>query len=486
MPTGTVQETQVWIALGIFLLASVLLRTARERRRLRRALVFVALFAVIRTLRVLPSPWLGDEPILPLLSTAMLQLAAIQVGRVLLFNLLLRRVRVPRWATEAVVIAGYLAVLLNLLYRAGVNVTGIFATSAVATAVLGLALQETLANIASGIAIQLEGSIQNDQFVKCGDLAGWILHVRLRHTEFKTVDGDTIAVPNSHLTRSHVTVLGEAQRRSVILQMPYAYDPQSVIKAVEAALRSAPIEGVASTPPPDCVVEEMGPANIRYAARIWLTKPGRHANSLSDVNVRLFYALKRAGMPFGELPHTVEMVAPRSVPPSIDHVELLRGAHFLRHVSDDDLALLGEHLTHLSYAPGEYIIRQGESGDSMFFIVEGQVSVRSASEGGAETEIGTMANGDFFGERALMTGEARNASVVAETLVECCILNKAGIQDLMRRQPMLAEDVSVVMARRQIELAGIREKLDQETARLRERESQMQLLDRIRRFFGDA
>jgi len=54
----------------------------------------------------------------------------------------------------------------------------------------------------------------------------------------------------------------------------------------------------------------------------------------------------------------------------------------------------------------------------------------------------------------------------------------------MELQPDLAEDMSVIMAHRQIELAAAREKLDRETALRREAESQTQMLVRIRRFFG--
>jgi CRP-like cAMP-binding protein len=122
----------------------------------------------------------------------------------------------------------------------------------------------------------------------------------------------------------------------------------------------------------------------------------------------------------------------------------------------------------------------------MYFIVSGQVNIFFRSLDGVDRLVSTMEPGDFFGEASLLTGESRTAGAVAESRVDCYRLDKAGLQDMVGRLPDLAEDMSVVMAHRQIELTTVRESLDRETARLREAEDQAQILSRIRRFFGIA
>jgi len=84
----------------------------------------------------------------------------------------------------------------------------------------------------------------------------------------------------------------------------------------------------------------------------------------------------------------------------------------------------------------------------------------------------------------LLTGEPRSASAVAMTAVDCYRLDKSGLQAVMNRDPALAEDMSVVMAHRQMELEVVREKIDRETAARREAQNQNELLGRIRRFFS--
>jgi CRP-like cAMP-binding protein len=314
-----------------------------------------------------------------------------------------------------------------------------------------------------------------------------VRHVRLRHTAVTTSDGDTVILPNSYLTRSAVEIRAKPHRQFIALTMPYVVNPQEVINAVQTALRSSPLPGVAESPTPGCVLQELNPNYVKYAAVVWLTRPGNESEAISAVNVRLYFALQRAGLPTTEITHLLEMKASGGVSAErINPVDVLRRTPILRLLSDSDLFELGSRLHHVSFAPGEYIIRQNDGGASMYFVASGQVGIIYRSSDGIDRRISVIESGEFFGEASLLTGEARSASAVAESRVDCYRLDKEGLQTVVARRPELAEDMSVVMAHRQIELATAREILDQETARLREAESQTQLLVRIRRFFGIA
>jgi len=453
---------------------------------MRAAGCFLLLWTVVWVSAQFPPGWrLFDPPVAYAAGIALLQLAAIQVGAALAFDLALRRINPPKFVSEILIVAGYGATLFGLLYRLGVNVTGIFATSAVATAVLGLALQDMLGNIAGGIALELERGIRPGDFITCDDYRGWVEHVRLRHTAIKTTDGDTVILPNSHLTKSPFSICAPLHRHYIPLTMPYSVNPQQVIDAVEFALRGSPLPGVAEDPAPRCIVRELNRSAMDYAAVVWLNRPGHEAEAISAVNTRLYFALQRAGLPATAIPHVLEMRASQTAETS-DPVVTLRGTPLLRLLSDSDLFALGSHMQHVSFAPGEHIIRQGDAGSSMYFITSGTVRILYTSPDGVERQVASMAMGDFFGEGSLLTGEPRSASAVADSRVDCYRLDKEHLEEVMARGPELAEDMSIVMAHRQVELLQIRERLDEETARQREAENQTQFLFRIRRFFGLA
>jgi CRP-like cAMP-binding protein len=428
-----------WSAAALLAASIGLWPATQDRSRLRTAWAFIALFFAFAASLLAPGSWLPPASVVNAVAISLVEIAAIQIAVVVIFDLALHRFHVPKFATEVLIVAGYLGVIFHLLYRVGVNVTGIFATSAVAAAVIGFALQDMLSNIASGIALQLEGGIDKNDFIQCGEFSGRVLHVRLRHTAIATPEGDTVILPNSHLTRAPVGIHSHAHRHFVPFAMPYSVDPHELTSTVEFALRASPIHSVATRPEPTCIVREMTPGHIAYAAVVWLSDP----------------------------------------------VDILRRTPILRLLSDPDLHELATHLRQLSFAEGEHIIRQGQPGDSMYFVVDGKVGITFRSPEGIDRQFSVVEPGDFFGEASLLTGETRSAGAIALCRVECYRLDKGGLQDFIRRLPDLAEDMSVVMAHRQTELDTVREKLDRETAMRREAESQNELLNRIRRFFAD-
>jgi CRP-like cAMP-binding protein/small-conductance mechanosensitive channel len=456
-----------------------------ERNRLRASIVLLSLAAAVWLFGMIPASWLPSRTIFGEVNLALIELAAAQIAIVVVFDLLLKNVRVPKFASEIAVAASYVAVILELLYKLGVNVTGIFATSAVAAAVVGLALQDMLGNIAGGIALELEGGILVGDFIEVDRVSGWVQHVRLRHTAITTPDGDTLILPNNQITRSAVRICSKRHRRLVPFVMPYDINPQEVIDTVEFALRASPIPGVAAHPQPQCLVQEMSPGHIRYAALVWLDRPGYDVEEISAVLTRVSFALRRAGIPALGVSQQVDLKTPSETQSrTISAVEVLRRTPILRLLSEPDILEVGAHLKHLSFAPGEHIISQGDPGDSMFFVVSGTVAISFRGSDGIDSRISLIEPGNFFGEASLLTGEPRSASAVALSSVDCYRLDKSGLQTVMSRDPDLAEDMSVVMAHRQMELEVVREKIDRATAARREADTQTQLLGLIRRFFS--
>jgi CRP-like cAMP-binding protein/small-conductance mechanosensitive channel len=478
---------EYWIAGAVLLLSLALWPFGRERSRLRTCWGLLFLGALLGVWLLFPPSWRPRDKIAASAMLALLELAAVQIAVVFVFDVLLRRVRIPKFASEMAIVASYVAIVLHMLIRVGVNVSGIFATSAVAAAVIGFALQEMLSNIAGGIALELEGGINPGDFIQVGEHSGFVRHVRLRHTAIDTPDGDVVTLPNSQLTRSAVRIFSRAHRRLVPFAMSYAADPHRVTAVVEDALRGSPLEGVATTPAPQCVLQEMATGFIAYSVAVWFTKPGDNVDEISAVLTRIYFGLRRAGMPASEITTLLEVKRSENIESggseTPDAVEVLRRTPIFRLLEEDDLHQLASDLEHLSFASGEHIIRQGEEGDSMYFIVQGRVAILLASSDGVERQVSVMEPGEFFGESSLLTGEARNATALALTRVDCYRLDKAGLQGFIQRLPELAEDMSAVMAHRRMELNVTRQKLDRETALRREAEEQGQLLTRIRRFF---
>jgi len=93
---------------------------------------------------------------------------------------------------------------------------------------------------------------------------------------------------------------------------------------------------------------------------------------------------------------------------------------------------------HVQVVPaGQVILRQGEPGDSMYFIAHGVVRVAHA-EHGVSRDLATMMAGDFFGEAALLSErQPRNATVTAVTPCTLYTLHRDDLRVAMAMQPAI-------------------------------------------------
>lgn len=106
--------------------------------------------------------------------------------------------------------------------------------------------------------------------------------------------------------------------------------------------------------------------------------------------------------------------------------EFLRPIDLFKSLTPRQLTDVAEHMTKRRYAAGETIIREGESGEEFFLVSDGEVEVIRADH-----EVARLRPGDFFGEVALISGEPRNATVVAEGEVDTYVLGKTDFESAL-------------------------------------------------------
>jgi len=103
--------------------------------------------------------------------------------------------------------------------------------------------------------------------------------------------------------------------------------------------------------------------------------------------------------------------------------EFLRAIDLFRTLTPTQLTDVAEKMNKRQYAAGETIIREGEPGEEFFLISDGEVDVVRADH-----EVARLGRGDFFGEVALISGEPRNATVLATEPLDAFVLGKTDFQ----------------------------------------------------------
>ena len=93
-----------------------------------------------------------------------------------------------------------------------------------------------------------------------------------------------------------------------------------------------------------------------------------------------------------------------------------------------------------SYRKNSVIINEGEMGDSLFVLLQGNVKVFSTDQNGREITYGDIGAGDYFGEMSL-DGGPRSASVMTLEASVCSVVSRSAVRDHLAEEPEFALDL---------------------------------------------
>lgn len=428
-----------------------------------------------------------------------LGLVIIRLSGLLVFRVLLPalRVQTPRILEDIVVIGGYVLWTMVRLSYAGVELSSLVATSAVITAVLAFAMQDTLGNILGGLALQLDNSLEIGDWVKLDDLSGKVVEIQWRYTAILTRNGEKVVVPNSQLMKGRFSVIADKDlgiagwRRWIWFNIDYSVNPSLVIAAAERAVADAEIANVARDPAPSCVAMEFAPGSVRYALRYWLLEPRDDDPTDSAVRTHLLATIQRNGWRVALPDQVVHLVQEGdSHREAVWQRELQRrmralsGIELFATLDENERQKMAEHLVHAPFAKGGVITRQGAVAHWLYIIVSGEADVLWEAPGGERRLLTHLPQGSIFGEMGLMTGAPRATTVVASTDIECYRLDKTGFEEIIRARPELAETMSHILAQRLQQIDELRNEYRREQSDSEKAAHRAALVRRIREFFG--
>jgi small conductance mechanosensitive channel len=161
-------------------------------------------------------------------------------------------------------------VVMAALERLGVNTTSFAAILAAAGLAVGLALQGSLSNLASGVMIILFRPFKVGDFVEAGGSTGVVEDIQIFCTIMKTGDNCQIVIPNSQITGGSVTNFSAKSTRRIDLVFGCGYgdDLKAVKTFLEELLRHD--ERVLNDPEPVVAVAELADSSVNFVVRPWV------------------------------------------------------------------------------------------------------------------------------------------------------------------------------------------------------------------------
>ncbi len=186
-------------------------------------------------------------------------------------------------------------VVLTALSTLGINTTNFIAIFGAAGLAVGLALKDSLSNLAAGVMLVFFRPFKAGDFIDAAGISGTVDSIKIFNTILRTADNRVITVPNSLIYADTITNFSAEDRRRIDLVIGIGYDD-------DVARAKALIQGVLGQddrildePPPAMLLVELGESSVDIAVRSWVMSSD-YAQVRSDLLEHIKRALENAGL----------------------------------------------------------------------------------------------------------------------------------------------------------------------------------------------
>lgn len=363
-----------------------------------------------------------------------------------------------------------------------IEVSSIITTSAVLTAAIAFAMQNTLSNVISGFSVQIDKNLKKDTWINIKDrnITGQIENVGFRYTVLKTLENEKIIVPNNIMLQNVLLSYGkkeddDACALSVNVGFSYEVPPLKAKEILLKILKSHP--DIVKTPEPVVYTANFSDNYMDMRMRFFVNDFAKKDRIRDDILTQAWYSIIRAGysIPY---PHR-EIIQKKSA--KIFNLDLEETKRLLKNVDifsllkENEIAEIVNNAFYRVFANGEVIVNQGEDGDSLFFVLSGELSVLVNN-----AAVASIEKSEVFGEMSLLTGEKRKATVIAKTEAHLLEITKEIINPFIQKGDFLNALASLIVERQMENVSTIKTKESEILFNTKKQD----YLSKLRSFFG--
>ena len=400
------------------------------------------------------------------------------------------RSRTPRLLVDIVrlcfVVIGMVMVYSGVWHK---DVSPLLTTFGVGSLVVGLALQDTLGNLFSGLSLIFERPVAVGDWIQLGDTVGRVRQITWRSVRIVTRELNEITIPNSAIGKDRIMNYSAPSRvHGFKVTVGFSYDaPPSLVKEM---LRTTAVEtpGILAAPAPDARTLDFAASSVVYELRVFIADYEQLTDVRNELMSRIWYAAKRSGI---QIPYPITTIHKTEIPyqkPQQDDVSrflaTVPSTELFKTLSQSEAMVLAKDISILRFGRGEELLREGDFGDFFYLVLDGMCSILVNSAQGAPVAVASIGLGDVVGEMSLLAGAPRTATVRATSEVLAARIGKTALSNLLAERQDLLQTFAHYTAERskQIEEALIH---DSHLVRTQDGHIDERALgERIKRFLG--
>lgn len=374
------------------------------------------------------------------------------VGFVRIFLVFERQPREGRLIQDLAVGVIYVGATLSIIaYVFSFPVGTLIATSGVFAVIFGLALQSTLNDVFSGIALNIGRPYSvGDWIALDGGIEGRVIETNWRATHLLNSTNDLIILPNSNLAKATLTNLSEpdpAHGVKLTVRILPTAPPAIILNVMRDVLLSC--SAVMPTPAPGVTIKSLDSIAVEVELSFHVGSLSLANGAKNDVFDLVYRHAKAAGLslsrpPGAEGASALERTATAHRPTPL---RLLDALPLFASLTDDEKETLAAAMTRRTYRKDQIVAEQGAVLASLM-IVRAGVLVVSHHDDKHVFELSRLAPGDCFGEEGLLTGTGEIGSIRALTSVVVYEIAKNDLAPLMHDRPRIADELGEILARR--------------------------------------
>tara|TARA_B100000579_G_scaffold434597_1_gene455832 strand:+ start:230 stop:1756 length:1527 start_codon:yes stop_codon:yes gene_type:complete len=381
-------------------------------------------------------------------------------GAILILGI--RKTSPPRILKDLIFVATSLIVITVEMNNRGLLTTiGTAAVASVLAFIVGPGASKQIQNISSALAVQVERQFSIGDWVELDGHLGKVDNISWNSTYLYDPKFDRyIVIPNSKI--DSVSIVNYSMpspvdfKLEVDVGLPYELPPGHAIEILMSTLynhKDIPDPSRASI-----LVDNYGDSSINYKVRFFISDFSIRFYVKSDIRSRIWYAVSRAGysIPFPIVDLRTSQSNQRQQAELVNKLQKtsclqLRKIDLFASLTDDELCKIASDDCFLRYSPGEFIVSKGESGKSMYVIIDGTCSVVLGDDIHSDKIITTLNKGDIFGEISALTNAPRTASIKALSHVELQEISQLQIEELFSNNKLAMNEFSRIIAKREAE-----------------------------------
>ena len=345
------------------------------------------------------------------------------------------------------------AIVLASVWNA--DLAGLAAALGVSSIVLGLALQDTLGSVMSGIALLFERPFTVGDWLRVGDMTGQVIDINWRAVRLQTLEREMVIIPHQLISAEIIRNFSKPIRlHAERVRIGFSYDdPPNLAKQV---LKSTAIttQGILAEPEPQIFTISYDDSAITYEVKFFINDYKDIEDIRDRFMTRVWYASQRKKLtipfPIQTLYH-FDGPSSKADSTSKKFAENLQSSPIFVPLTRENgnLEGLSQGVVLQHFGVGEKVVRQGYPGNSLYIIIAGQAVITITDDCGKEHELVKLTRGEFFGEMALFSGEPSTVSVSAIEDLEVMELYSNVVNKMIERQPSLAREIGqIIEARR--------------------------------------